>query len=52
MLICDRGVVADLHRIQEGYLRNCDRVTLEERARVPLAKRALENLARLTDSLL
>jgi cardiolipin synthase len=52
VLICDRGVVADLHRIQESYLRNCDQVTAEERARVPLPRRALENLARLTDSLL
>jgi len=52
VLICDRGVVADLHRIQEGYLRNCDQVTAAERAGVPLGRRALENLARLTDSLL
>ncbi len=52
VMICDRGVVADLRKIQEGYLANCDRVTREERAKLPLAKRALENLARLTDSLL
>lgn len=52
VLICDRTVVADLRRIQDGYLANCDQVTREERAKLPLARRALENLARLTDSLL
>jgi len=52
VLICDRTVVADLRRVQDEYLRNCDQVTREERAKLPLARRALENLARLTDSLL
>jgi cardiolipin synthase len=52
VLICDRSVVAALRTIQERYLRHCDSVTLEERRRLPLARRALENLARLTDSLL
>jgi cardiolipin synthase len=52
VLICDRGVVADLRRVQESYLADCDLVTREERAKTPLARRALENLARLTDSLL
>ena len=52
VLICDRSVVADLHRIQGDYLRNCDVVTLEQRAAIAWPKRALENLARLTDSLL
>ncbi len=52
VLICDRRVVADLRRIEDHYLANCDVVTREERARTPLARRALENLARLTDSLL
>ncbi|MCC7346141.1 MAG: cardiolipin synthase [Variibacter sp.] len=52
VLICDRAVVADLRRVQEGYLANCERVTLDERTRTPLMRRVLENLARLTDSLL
>jgi len=52
VLICDRTVVADLRRVQDEYLRNCDEVTREERATLPLGRRALENLARLTDSLL
>jgi cardiolipin synthase len=52
VLICDHTVVADLHRIQMNYLANCDVVTREERAAVAWPKRALENLARLTDSLL
>jgi cardiolipin synthase len=52
VLICDRAVVAELKRIQDGYLRQTDRVTLEERGAVRLPRRVLENLARLTDSLL
>lgn len=52
VLICDRGVVADLHVVQQGYLAQCDAVTLESRRQLPLPRRALENLARLTDSLL
>jgi hypothetical protein len=44
--------VADLRAIQETYLAKCDRVTEEERARLPIGRRALENVARLTDSLL
>ncbi|MCC7327988.1 MAG: cardiolipin synthase [Burkholderiales bacterium] len=52
VLICDRTVVAELRRIQDDYLARCDRVTIEERQRLPLGQRALENLARLTDSLL
>jgi hypothetical protein len=45
-------VVAALRAVQEGYFAHCDRVTLEERASLPLGRRALENVARLTDSLL
>ena len=52
VLICDRKVVAALRTIQEDYLRRCDIVTIEERRKLPLTRRALENLARLTDSLL
>ena len=52
VLICDRAVVADLKKIQDDYLRQTDRVTLEERRALRLPRRALENLARLTDSLL
>jgi cardiolipin synthase len=52
VLICDRALVAELKKIQDGYLRQTDRVTLEERGAVRLPRRVLENLARLTDSLL
>jgi cardiolipin synthase len=52
VLICDRRVVADLRRIEAHYLAHSDQVTREERAATPLLRRALENLARLTDSLL
>ena len=52
VLIYDRSVVAALRHIQDGYLRHCDRVTVEERRALRLGQRALENLARLTDSLL
>lgn len=52
VLIYDRTVVAALRVIQEGYLRHADNVTAEERAAISVPRRALENLARLTDSLL
>jgi cardiolipin synthase len=52
VLIYDRAVVAALRAVQEGYFAHCDRVTLEERASLPLGRRAHENVARLTDSLL
>jgi cardiolipin synthase len=52
VVIYDRAVVADLRAIQDAYLADCDRVTEEERARLPVGRRALENVARLTDSLL
>jgi cardiolipin synthase len=52
VLIYDRTVVADLKRIQDGYLQNALLVTREERRRMRVGRRALENLARLTDSLL
>lgn len=52
VLVYDRPTVAELRKIQEGYLAHCDRVTREERAQLPMTTRALENVARLTDSLL
>jgi cardiolipin synthase len=52
VLICDRAVVAELAEVQAGYLAHSDTVTREERRALGLPHRALENLARLTDSLL
>jgi cardiolipin synthase len=52
VLIYDRSLVADLKRVQDGYLQHALLVTLEERRRMRVGRRALENLARLTDSLL
>lgn len=52
VLICDRKVVAELARVQNGYLAHCELVTLESRRALRPGQRALENLARLTDSLL
>jgi cardiolipin synthase len=52
VLIYDRTVVAQLRQVEDSYLRQTDRVTVEDRRAVPLPRRALENLARLTDSLL
>lgn len=52
VLIYDRDVVANLARVQAGYLAHSDAVTVEARAALSLPHRVLENLARLTDSLL
>lgn len=52
VLICDRAVVAALARIQAGYLAQTNLVTVEERRGLPVRQRVLENIARLTDSLL
>jgi cardiolipin synthase len=52
VLIYDRSVVADLAQVQHGYIRHASQVTRDERRQMPLGRRALENLARLTDSLL
>lgn len=52
VLIHDRTVVAQLRHVQDDYLDRCDQVTIEERRALKLARRALENMARLTDSLL
>jgi cardiolipin synthase len=52
VLIYDRTVVADLKRVQDAYLQHALLVTREERRQLRVGRRALENLARLTDSLL
>jgi len=52
VLIYDRSVVAALREVQDGYLAHTNQVTKEERRALPVTRRALENLARLTDSLL
>jgi cardiolipin synthase len=52
VLIYDRAVVADLRRVEAGYLRNVDTVTVEARRRLRLGRRTLENIARLNSSLL
>ncbi len=52
VLIYDRAVVADLARVQSRYLAHSDTVTVESRRALSLPHRVLENLARLTDSLL
>jgi cardiolipin synthase len=52
VVVYDRAVVADLKRVQDGYLQHALRVTREERRQLRVGRRALENLARLTDSLL
>ena len=52
VLIYDRTVVAALRVIQDGYLAHTNQVTTAERRALPSRRRAMENLARLTDSLL
>ncbi|MGH8801755.1 MAG: phospholipase D-like domain-containing protein, partial [Casimicrobiaceae bacterium] len=52
VLIFDRAVVTRLRRIQESYLAKSEEITAESRRRVPRPRRAIENLARLTDTLL
>ena len=52
VLIYDRTVVAELKLVQDGYLEHALQVTREERRQLRVGRRALENLARLTDSLL
>lgn len=52
VLIYDRAVVAALRAVQKGYLRTTDQVTRKERGAIGVWRRSLENLARLTDSLL
>jgi cardiolipin synthase A/B len=52
VLIRDAGVAAALHQVQMRYRAGADPVTLAERARLSPVRRTLENLARLTDSVL
>jgi cardiolipin synthase len=52
VLIYDHSLVADLKQVQDGYLQHALVVTVDERRRMRVGRRALENLARLTDSLL
>jgi cardiolipin synthase len=52
VLIRDDGVAAALHRIEAGYRAGSAAVTQAERAGRSRVRRTLENLARLTDSVL
>lgn len=52
VLIYDRAVTAELGRVQEHYLARSEHLSAETWARRGVARRVLENLARLTDSLL
>jgi cardiolipin synthase len=52
LLVYDPDVVAELQRIEEGYLRESHRVDAGHWRRRPLVNRVLENTARLADSLL
>jgi cardiolipin synthase len=52
VLIRDAGVAAELHRIQRRNCAGAAPVTLAERAGISRLRRTLENLARLTDSVL
>jgi cardiolipin synthase len=52
LVVYDRGVVAELRRIQERYFRDSIEMTKEVWRRRPGVYRVLENTARLADSLL
>ena len=52
VIIRDASVAAALHAIEARYRQNAEPVTVDERARLAPVRRALENLARLTDSVL
>jgi cardiolipin synthase len=52
VLIYDRTVAAELGQVQAHYLARSEHLTADSWARRGVARRALENLARLTDSLL
>lgn len=52
VLVYDAAFLRDLGDIQAGYLRDSVLVTREARAALSRGQRVLENLARLTDSLL
>ncbi|MCU0972623.1 MAG: cardiolipin synthase [Burkholderiales bacterium] len=52
VLIYDRTVAAELGQVQAHYLARSEHLTADTWAQRGVARRALENLARLTDSLL
>ncbi|MCA0244754.1 MAG: phospholipase D-like domain-containing protein [Proteobacteria bacterium] len=52
VLVYDRAVIGALAVVQEGYRRNSTLVTAAARRALPRGQRVLENLARLTDSIL
>lgn len=52
VLIYDRAITAELRKIQEHYLRQSEHLAAAAWAQRGIGRRALENLARLTDSLL
>lgn len=52
VLVYDRGFLAELAALQAGYLARSEPLTAAMRATAPRHQRVLENLARLTDSLL
>ncbi|MET0216386.1 MAG: cardiolipin synthase [Burkholderiales bacterium] len=52
VLVYDHAVTAELRQVQERYLERSEHLTTEGWAQRSIGRRALENLARLTDSLL
>jgi cardiolipin synthase len=52
MLFYDRGVVSQLHRIQDGCLAQSELLDAAEWGRRSLASRTLQGVARLADSFL
>jgi cardiolipin synthase len=52
LLFYDAGVVAELHRIQDGYISKSIELDAAEWRRRPLAARTLQGVARLADSFL
>ena len=52
VLVYDHAVTAELRQVQERYLEKSEHLTTEGWAQRSIGRRALENLARLTDSLL
>lgn len=52
LLFYDPGVVAELHRLQAGYIAHSAELDAAEWRRRPLASRTLQGIARLADSFL
>ena len=52
LLFYDPGVVAELHRLQDGYIAHSAALDAGEWRRRPLASRTLQGVARLADSFL